>query len=478
MKIKQQYYFEFWHDMKTIYFVPSNRPCSRIAINQKLLMQCVFTILLMIGIGRQTAYAQSAGAICEAYNFNAAGSATNPDDGTFAALIESPEKMGLVQSRWFGWSGGTPGTLTVAANGMSMTLTGKIENIEESGFRGTFPGDANLKFDVEINFVLAYPTARAYLAAQGYTTDPEIDANIADWIKFPWQYKAEVIANIDNIQIWDFDPNNPSTLTSCGTLCNGDVITLNRRMDAVGMNYLVQTGPYGNDKNSEIGLGTWIEQTGTLCGTALPGTGADTRATHKGDFNIDIACTGIAPVELIAFDAEPRTSDVKLEWSTATEVNNEQFIIERSLNGVFFETLTSLRGQGTTETVTNYEAIDTRPLRGTSYYRLKQVDFDGTSAYSHVVEINFDPAANGLSVYPNPLAQDNFINLDMNNWQPETVVSISVLDITGRQLAQTREVTDGAGNLKTQLDLDLTPGTYVIKAQAGDDFRSGSFVKR
>lgn len=110
------------------------------------------------------------------------------------------------------------------------------------------------------------------------------------------------------------------------------------------------------------------------------------------------------PTELIDFSANLTTNnDVLLEWSTASERNNDAFTIERSLNGQEWESIHSIDGAGNSSQILKYRATDHTPYLGKSYYRLKQIDFDGQSSYSSIKIIENNTFENSqIKIYPNP----------------------------------------------------------------------------
>ena len=112
--------------------------------------------------------------------------------------------------------------------------------------------------------------------------------------------------------------------------------------------------------------------------------------------------TSPLPIQLLSFDAvlTPEGA-VDLTWSTAMEVNNKLFTVERSQDGITYTAVTEVPGAGNSNAVLNYSAVDEHPYTGTSYYRLQQTDDNGQLTYSRVVVINV--AANvALRLYPNP----------------------------------------------------------------------------
>ena len=111
------------------------------------------------------------------------------------------------------------------------------------------------------------------------------------------------------------------------------------------------------------------------------------------------------PVELISFTAALKFDIVELKWSTASELNNDHFTIERSTDLENFEVVATIPGNGTTNVIHHYNTLDPSPVYGRSYYRLKQTDFDGKYSYSDVRVIDYEgPKFSSLRAYPNPLS--------------------------------------------------------------------------
>ena len=124
-----------------------------------------------------------------------------------------------------------------------------------------------------------------------------------------------------------------------------------------------------------------------------------------GAVTLDVECPQFAlPVELSHFDATlNRANEVELNWQTASELNNDYFQIERSIDTKNWEVIDQVEGAGTTELANFYQALDRKPLYGTSYYRLKQVDFDGQFEYSELRSITLNSTAiKDISIFPVP----------------------------------------------------------------------------
>ncbi|MBI2271921.1 MAG: T9SS type A sorting domain-containing protein [Bacteroidetes bacterium] len=103
-----------------------------------------------------------------------------------------------------------------------------------------------------------------------------------------------------------------------------------------------------------------------------------------------VSTSTILPIELLNFSASLQPGKTVLaEWKTASETNNDYFTVERSRDGINFETITIIDGLGNSSQIHNYSAFDYYPLEGISYYRLKQTDFDGKYSFSDLKAVNF-----------------------------------------------------------------------------------------
>lgn len=174
------------------------------------------------------------------------------------------------------------------------------------------------------------------------------------------------------------------------------------------------------------------------------------------------------PVELLAFNAAPDGDEVRCTWTTATELSNDFFTVERSADGTVFTDIGEVEGSGTSQAKHDYAFVDKEPLSGLSYYRLRQTDFDGTESWSEVVAVWRDEASEELAVYPNPCAHELFVVGGRLAGE-----RVFILDAAGRM------VMDFANLRRSSIDVTALPsGSYLVQMTGASGRRSARFVKQ
>jgi hypothetical protein len=142
----------------------------------------------------------------------------------------------------------------------------------------------------------------------------------------------------------------------------------------------------------------------------------------------------LLPVTWLSFNGRTERGGNYLTWSTASEVNNDYFEIQRSIDGQSFEVIGYVQGNGTISTQSNYALIDDKPFNGYNYYRLRQVDFDGTDDFSRTIVINTTGEGFGsLKVFPNPTS--GLVVIDRGDLE---IGEIILKDAAGRVLRSER----------------------------------------
>jgi hypothetical protein len=182
------------------------------------------------------------------------------------------------------------------------------------------------------------------------------------------------------------------------------------------------------------------------------------------------------PVEFYYFTVKAKGQNAAdLQWSTASEVNNKHFLVERSIDGIHYQTISTIAGAGNSIQISSYNYIDAGLSEGLYYYRLKQVDFDGKYSYSSVrtirIGLNQELA---LKVFPVPFKEVLSIGLTQ---AASSEISVRILDMNGKVwLNQNFEGIEGENELKLNV-AHLAAGSYVLEVVAGEDKLSEIIVK-
>jgi hypothetical protein len=195
--------------------------------------------------------------------------------------------------------------------------------------------------------------------------------------------------------------------------------------------------------------------------------------TASGSGGQIIAGTNIVllPVNLVSFKAEKDHKKVNITWITASEKDNAYFEVQKSTNGNDFVTISIVKGNGTTDITQTYKDTDYYPVSGVNYYRLKQVDIDGSIRYSKIVSVVFDESiAFEVVLYPNPTNSNTF-NLKFTEDLGET--QIEVIDLLGRIIPSTNKKNNDFSYLVT-LQNGKVNGTYFVRIIA----EKGQIVKK
>jgi len=194
--------------------------------------------------------------------------------------------------------------------------------------------------------------------------------------------------------------------------------------------------------------------------------------------NGGVAGDGIAgcaiplPVEFVDYTASILdNSEVKLDWITATEINNSHFEVEHSSDGVSFRVFGEVSGNGTTQLKQEYSYIHTTPAIGANYYRLKQIDFDGGFEYSDIRVVEIKRTG---KIVINPSAAVAEITIELAESFGENSV-IGIYDMMGRTVMMSDF--DGTLNIKTIDISNLQKGYYVVRVQVGSEVFTERFMK-
>jgi len=242
------------------------------------------------------------------------------------------------------------------------------------------------------------------------------------------------INRVSNTRYWDFERENVANLTNA-------TLTLYYDLD--------DTVP---DRNRiavvhDDGSSRWVDYGGT--GTAN-NTGSITSnpiTSFKTKFAIGYPPSPL-PVTLVCFNAKVSGNKVLCDWETASEINNDYFIIERSTDGTNFNSIGTVKGAGNSTTVRNYQFIDEYPLKGDSYYRLRQKDFNGSFTFSEAEHLYIE-VKNSYMFFPNPSPGKIHIQRPGESMEGNSVV---IRDMNGKEIHVETNLSDDKDVLTINID--------------------------
>ncbi len=182
--------------------------------------------------------------------------------------------------------------------------------------------------------------------------------------------------------------------------------------------------------------------------------------------NVVVSDVALLPVELVSFSASPQNNWVYLNWQTSSELFNSHFELERSWNGIEFETIGTITAKGDRFSGANYQFQDPSSTQIT-YYRLKQIDLDGIFHYSRIINIEGHSLFSNAP-YPNPFTNDLFLDLASKS-------SLKFLSINGSQQKSVL-LSEGRHNLSAYLK-DFPNGILILHVSSAYGTRNYKMVK-
>jgi uncharacterized delta-60 repeat protein len=284
--------------------------------------------------------------------------------------------------------------------------------------------------------------------------------------------------------------NNGLVTTTVSSGAQANAVTLQSDSKIVAAGYVLSTGSfamvrYNTDGSIDNTFGA--SQNGIVI-TKFPGNfGDQAYSIALGTFRIylggegggsfGIAAygndAGALPVSFLSFNGVINNGVSVLNWSTTNEVNNKGFEVERSYDGVNFSDIGFVTGKGNTASVNNYTYTDTKVLSGSNYYRLKQIDLDGTFMYSSVILLDYSKF--GWSILGNPVTNNSWIQLQLD--KPSTV-SIQIISLNGTVIQTINPGNIAAGTYSFPLNLNSTAaGMYVVKLMVNNTIYTKNIVK-
>lgn len=309
------------------------------------------------------------------------------------------------------------------------------------------------------------------IAAEGCTGTacPAGGENHTNWYTFTVQsggtlnFLIDPVDNTDDYDYAVYGPNVPCSNLGNPVRCSDSGVQ--------GNTGLTNVSP--NEFTEDVTGDGWTETMNVNTGDSYflvidewsPNAGSGYQLSFSGTASLD--CT-ILPVELVDFHPEyiPEEHAVALRWTTESERDNDRFDVEKSIDGINYEIIGSVKGSGNTTWETQYFALDPNPQTGVNYYRLNQWDIDGNGKYSEVVSVNvLDNIYDILSLNPNPTTGKT--ELIFNNYGGGEAM-IKVVGADGKVIINTPVVTTKGTNRFT-IDLsEHRDGIYLVSVVTGE----------
>ncbi|QES90269.1 T9SS type A sorting domain-containing protein [Rhizosphaericola mali] len=200
---------------------------------------------------------------------------------------------------------------------------------------------------------------------------------------------------------------------------------------------------------------------------------ASTSTMNSSFYSKSSDATSPLPVRLLNFSGTLNTNNISLNWSTASEINNKGFYVERSSNGTDFHYLSFINTKavnGNSDKFINYEYTDNYILGNTLYYRLKQVDFDGNIDYSNIISLLNPNHPSSVRVFPNPASS----TINVYNTHPG--YKIQIIDMAGKILK-----IENSNEYSQKIDVSkLASGIYYLRIldESGKSYSTNKFIKK
>jgi len=272
------------------------------------------------------------------------------------------------------------------------------------------------------------------------------------------------ICKVSNVEYWDFTRTSGS---------EDGVVTLEWDADS-----------YVSDL-SDLVVAYWdgaLWQNGAGVAVGAPGSGTIPSGSSMTNFITytlgSKTCINALPVELLKFDAVKQSNYVDVLWATGAEINNDYFAVQKSIDGIKWETIGTVGGAGNSSSPIDYSYQDYNLCSNTCYYRIQQFDYDGSSERSRAVQISYEEDINlDLTVYPNPVLS----NLNVAFEAPVTgAYNVNVFSVDGQSIYTAKVVcAEGENNFQIKVG-QLIPGLYFITMtdMRGSEIGNERFTKK
>ena len=291
-----------------------------------------------------------------------------------------------------------------------------------------------------------------------------------------------VLPGIHNLYAMVFSVNNVPSITNIGQFAMDQNFRYANVTTAApplqNMEYYIDTDP-GYGLASPINIsGTNTTEVLTNISINIPtNLAGGTHFLHvrskQNPWSIDNALNfeigTVVPVTWLYVKAQLFGSATQIQWATATESNSKSYDIEWSTNGVNFIRIGTQKAAGNSSNITTYNFTHSNPANGFNYYRLKQIDLDGTFKYSAIVKV-LKQKNNTISIYPNPATTSIQLGVARNK-----KVLVQIFDMQGKQVL----TLNSSNQLLFKIDITtLAKGNFLVQVSDGEVLYTGSFIKQ
>ncbi len=303
-------------------------------------------------------------------------------------------------------------------------------------------------------------------------------------------WKAEYFLSNSN-GTSSFDPDDPGSGFQALTEIASDMWTVESQGSNTSKIRVTYGAWHGSSDQTDLrvvwwdaaqsGGARWENQGGNpISGSVTTGTvtSENTISFSSQDFTLGAVSEDALPVEMLYFEGAEEGGAVQLDWATATEIDNDHFEVQRSQDGRDWEVIGVVNGAGTTVEEQVYDFSDFKPYVGNSYYRLRQVDYDGKFAYTDIILVNVRLEPISLNVYPNPI--EDIFTVDIKGINANEETSYSIISLQGAYVGQGILIADEAGRINEQLSLSYgqPSGIYILRVATSQRVFRFNLIKK
>ncbi len=369
------------------------------------------------------------------------------------------------------------GTLTLTNGRIQTTSTNYLEVASGGSLSGGSAsshviGPLRKTGNAAFTFMVGNGTNLAKIGITAPSSNSTFEAEYKKQAYTDVTHKETAIANISTIEYWTLS-RVTGTGTSKVTLFWDDASAhgINDLSNLVVSHYNSATSQWETLGNSATTGGVGSGVSGSIK--------ANVTSTSFSPFTFgSLTSSNPLPVELLYFQATEMSNKVELNWATATEIDNDYFVVERSVNGTDFEEAVKLEGAGNSNIPLEYKSRDEYPLQGTSYYRLKQVDFNGNYTYSALVAVAIlgdNVNVSNWLVYPNPIAKNQDLFFKSNSASEN--LNISIFDMFGKLIYSNQDDENTYEHVLHVSDIpNIATGIYNLVIQTPNNYWANKII--